>query len=255
MKISLAALSWMMICAPFLGFAGQTAGGGAQAGGTNQATASKPAVAAAPDAATKPDSSAKPSQEARPRPSELLQPALEGLQQTVGALNQEKWKKGTVRSEAETNIQAIQRDLTATLPPLLKTADSSSGSMSKVLPVSRNIDALYDVLLRVVDGARISAPGDQVGQLQTALTGLEKARLSLNDRLQEMAAAGEKQVSDLQVALKAQPVPVCPVAAPPASPAAATPAVKKKAVKKKPKAAVTAPPASPQPAPISKPQQ
>lgn len=233
MQFSNAILLFAAFCAPAAGYAAQSAAGGAPVAPSNQ-VAGATAVAA-------PETSAKTVQTGGPVPSILLQPGLDGIQRALGTLNQEKWKKGTVRDEAETNIQAIQRDLTSTLPPLLKAADTGPGAMSKMLPVSRNIDALYDVLLRVVDGARISAPGDQVGQLQAALTGLEKARLALNDHLQEMAATGEKQVSDLQVALKRQPVPVCPVVAAPAAPVPATPAVKKKAVKKKPKPATTQP--------------
>jgi hypothetical protein len=175
-------------------------------------------------------------------PSSLLQPALDSLQKTIGALNQEKWKKGTIRSEAETNIQAIQRDLATNLPPLMQAADGAPNSARKALPVSRNIDALYDVLLRVVDGARIVAPADQVGQLQDALNGLEKARLRWNDRIQENLAAQEKQIGDLQVALKAQAVPVaaaCP--APSAETKSASAPAKKSVRKKKPAATATTP--------------
>jgi hypothetical protein len=177
-------------------------------------------------------------------PSGLLQPALDSLQKTIGGLNQEKWKKGTIRSEAETNIQAIQRDLQMNLPPLLQAADAAPNSTRKALPVSRNIDALYDVLLRVLDGARVVAPGDQVGQLQDALNGLDKSRMAWNDRIQDDLAAQEKQIGELQAALKVQTVPVaaaCPVAE---TKAAAVPA-KKSVRKKKPAATGTSSGAAP----------
>src|ERR1700677_2246086 len=94
---------------------------------------------------------------APPAPSGLLRPALDQVQQTVSALKVEKWKRGNVRDQAGDHISAILRDLHATLPPLLDTADASPGTISKMLPVSRNIAALYDVLLSVVEAARISA--------------------------------------------------------------------------------------------------
>jgi hypothetical protein len=144
----------------------------------------------------------------------------------------EKWKGGTVRAEAIANIASIQKDLQGPLPKLIATADQSTSMMSKLLPVVRNLDALYDVLLRVVDGARVVAPGDQVDQLQQAMANLEKARLSINDQLLTMATAQEKQITDLHLSLAKVQVPVpCPaVTAPPAP----TPAAKKKVVKKKP---------------------
>jgi len=137
-------------------------------------------------------------------PSGILRPSLDSVQQAIGALRIERWKKGTVREEADANINDIQRDLKTTLPPILGVADAAPGTLSKVLPVSRNIDALYDVLLRVVEAARVSAPADQVTQLQQALIALGNARRALSDHLEESAAAQEKQVSDLRVTVQTQ---------------------------------------------------
>jgi hypothetical protein len=164
-------------------------------------------------------------------PSGFLQPSLDTLQKAVSGLQLDRWKKGSVRDEAGPNVSSIQRDLQSTLPALLKEADAAPRSMSKVLPVSRNIDALYDVLLRIVDGARIAAPGDQFTQLQDAMTSLEKARHTLSDQMQETAGAQEKQIADLQVAIKAEqskPPVVCPAPAAPAPAPAKKPAVRKR---------------------------
>jgi len=222
MRISNAAFVLTMLCTTPAGYAMQAATGGAQSPGA-------PAPSPAPAAVT---------------PSGLLQPSLGTLSQTVGALKVEKWKGGSVRTEAGTNIASIQKDLQTTLPGLLKEADAASESMSKVLPVSRNVDALYDVVLRVVDGASIAAPGEQLAQLQQALASLSKARHALDDRIADIAAAQEKHLGVLQAALKAQPVPVCPAAPAPVCPAVTPP--KKKVVKKKP--ATTTPSTTQQPA-------
>jgi len=174
-------------------------------------------------------------------PSLLLQRSLEELHTTLSGLRMEKWKSGTVRSEATANVASLQKDLQDTLPVLLAAADAEPQSLSKALPVSRNLDALYDVLLRVVDGSRVAAPADQVDQLIEAMASVQKSRLALNDHLQEMAAGQEKQVVNLQAAIvKAQtqtpPAPVCPK---PPAPAPA-PAAKKKVVRKKPATTPTA---------------
>jgi hypothetical protein len=137
-------------------------------------------------------------------PSETLQSALDGVQKTIGSLKLEKWKKGTIREEAGASINSIQRDLQGTLPSLLKTADAAPGTVSKVLPVSRNIDALYDVLVHIVEGARVAAPTDQVADLQQAMNNLEKARVTLDDHLQDSVTAQEKLVADLRSTVQTQ---------------------------------------------------
>jgi hypothetical protein len=226
MHISHAAFLVTMLCAPSVGLAGQSAPA------ANSASQAAPA----------------PAQSVNRGPSGLLQPSLDALEQAVGAVKLEKWKGGTARAEAGPNISSILRDLQTTLPALLKEADAVPGSVSKSLPVSTNVDALYDVVLRVVDGAKVSAPGDQFAQLQQAMAGLEKARHALDDSMLEAATAGEKHLIEVQGSLvKAQAAAVCPVAPPPAA-AAPEPAPKKKVVKKKPK-----PPATTTPAPAAQP--
>jgi hypothetical protein len=217
MRISHIAFILGILSAPCAGYALQAATGSAQNSPTTTAAAPKPNAG-------------------QVTPSGLLQPSLDTLQQTLGSVKVEKWKGGSIRAEAAPNISSIQRDLESTLPSLIKDADAAPGTMSKVMPVSRNVDALYDVLLRVVDGARVAAPVDQVSQLQDAMVGLEKAR---------KATAQEKQVNDLQVAMKSQAAPVCPVAPAPVCPAVTPP--KKRVAKKKPAQPATGQPANPQP--------
>jgi len=228
MRISHIAFILGVLCAPCAGYALQAATGGAQ---------DSPTTAAAP----KPNAPA-----GQVTPSGLLQPALETLGQAVGSVKLEKWKGGSVRQEAGPNLASIQKDLESTLPSLMKDADAAAGTMSKVMPVSRNVDALYDVVLRVFDAARVAAPVDQVNQLQDAMAGLEKARKALDERLLDLAAAQEKQVVDLQAALKTQATPAPqPVAAAPVCPVVTPP--KKKVAKKKPAQPATGQPANPQP--------
>ena len=202
------------------------------------APAGAPAAAAAPAAPSGP-----------PAPSTLLQPALDSVQQTVGGLKLDKWKGGSVRAEATASIASIQKDIGSTLPDILKQADAAPSTVTRMLPVLRNIDALYDVLAHVYDAARVAAPAEQVDQLQQAAVGLDKARHSFVDRLESSAAAQEKQVVVLQASLKAQPAPVCPVAPPPVEtkPAATT---AHKTVRKKPKPPA-AKPATPGTAPAT----
>ena len=163
-------------------------------------------------------------------PSDILQRSLGEVQQVVSSLKLDKWKRGSVRDEAGTNIAAIQRDLQGALPKLLKEGDSAPATLSIVLPVARNVDALYDVLVHLVEQARVSAPGEQVGQLQTAMGDLEKARVTLDNQLQQTATVQEKQIADLHTTVQTQAVSLKAASTPPPAPKcpAPTPAKKKK---------------------------
>ncbi len=171
-----------------------------------------------PNAAPAPN----PPANALPTVTSTLHPALESVHKTLDGLHLDKWKKGSIRDEAGQNISQIVRDIDLNLPPLLQTADATPGTLSNVLPVSRNVNALYDVLLRVSEAARISGPDDQAAQLQQALLTLGNARIALGDRIQGSADALEKQVVDLRATIQTDaaqrttvPVPVALPCIPP----------------------------------------
>ena len=179
-------------------------------------------------------------------PSALLQPALDTVLQTVTAVKLEKWKRGTVRDETGEHITAIEHDLQGTLPPLLQTADANAATLSKVLPVTRNAEALYDVLVSVVEAARVAAPPDQVAQLEQALSGLGTALKSLDDRVLEIATAQEQQTSDLRKTVQTlNAARVAAAAAPPPAKPCPAPAPARKPKKKPPAGTPAAPAAAP----------
>ena len=159
-----------------------------------------------------------------------MQPALGTLQQALDAVRLDKWKtSNTLRQEADANINSIRHDLDTTLPPLLATADAAPDSITHVLPAYRNIEALYDVVLRVSAVARLSAPSQQSAALEQAMLSLDDARRALGDHLQLSASTQEKKIVDLQTALRAVP----PAPAP--APVAATPPPPEKKRKPRPK--------------------
>lgn len=128
-----------------------------------------------------------------PTASSILAPVISQLRNSLDNVRLEKWKApGPVREDASSNIGSIRRDLDATLPALMTTADAAPGSVAKVFPVYRNVDALYDVLLRVAETADLAAPNKEADGLQNALSALEDARRSLGDAI-ENAAAGQEQ--------------------------------------------------------------
>jgi hypothetical protein len=184
-------------------------------------------------------------------PTAALQPSLEAVQQVLIGLKMDKWKKGTVRTETSDKIALIIKDLHETLPPLMTAGDAAPGVISKQLPVSRNVGAIYDVLLRIFEAARVAAPPEQIARLDQVLAALNTARVAYDDRLQDSAVAVEKQVSDLQSTVKAQAAFKCPVQAPVMVPVCPPPPTPKPRRKPKPPATTTPAPAtttSPKPA-------
>ena len=187
-----------------------------------------------------------PSTPAGPKPSDLLHPALSQVSQAIVSLNISRWKApGEVRGATQQNVDSIQRDLNGTLPGLLSTADAAPSSVSAVFPVYRNIDALYDVLLRVSETAMLAAPQNEANSITDALSKLESARSELGNSILNAATNNEAEVvrlrASIQQAAAVQPAPPPKTTVVNDGPAA-TPSTAKR--KKKP---ATTTPASSQP--------
>ena len=158
------------------------------------------------------------------------------LQQALATIRPDKWKMSqAVRAETSANVASISRDMDGTLPALVIAADAAPGSLTSGLLVSRNVAALYDVLLRVTLVAQSTAPREQAEALEQSRADLDSARRTLDDRLQTMAAAEAQQLTQLRTALRAAQAapPVLVAPPPPPSP----PAKKKKPAPKKSTAA------------------
>jgi hypothetical protein len=162
------------------------------------------AVAALPFASL---AQAPPAPENAPAPrvtvSSIVQPALIDVQRSVSALNISRWKApGDVRGATQQYAASIQRDLTDTLPPLLNQADAAPGAVPPSFSVYRNIDALYDVLLRVYETASLAAPQNEADGLGSALERMESARRQLGETILSDSKDHEAQIVELQTALK-----------------------------------------------------
>lgn len=135
--------------------------------------------------------------------SDLLHPALGQVSQAIVSLNISRWKApGEVRSATQQNVDSIQRDLNNTLPGLLTTADAAPGTVSAVFPVYRNIDALYDVLLRVSETAMLAAPENEANSINSALGKLESARSELGNAILTASKNNEDETVKLRTAIQ-----------------------------------------------------
>lgn len=132
-------------------------------------------------------------------PSSLVRPALSNAQAVTAGLNVRKWKApGSVRSSVQEDVNSIQRDLGSTLPSLLATADAAPASVPPTFAVYRNIDALYDVLLRVAQTADLAAPEGEARSLADSLQQLESARSALGQSILSTSQHHEAEIVALQ---------------------------------------------------------
>ena len=134
-----------------------------------------------------------------------LRPALANVQTAISGLSIGHWKASSeIRTNAQQDVASMQRDLTATLPGLMSQAEASGTSgpaLSPAFAVFRNLDALYDVLLRVTETAALTGPASDASSLEDARAGLEDGRAKLGAWL--LQAIGTQ---DAQVAHAAAPV-------------------------------------------------
>jgi hypothetical protein len=148
-----------------------------------------------------------------------LRPALDKVGGAVGNLRIIRWKAPVdLRQSTLDDVSSIQRDLTATLPPLLDQAQASGSPGGPVAPsfaIFRNIDALYDVLLRVTEMANLAGSSDEAASLEDARATLESARAQLGSSLLESVSAQDTQLAHFRAMAAAPPVKP-PDAAPPA---------------------------------------
>lgn len=173
-------------------------------------------------------------------PSAVFAPAIGLVRQTLASVRPEKWKApGAVAQETASNLGSIQRDLDNTLPGLLAAADRNPANVADVLPAYRNIEALYDVLLRVTEVSKLAAPASQSSALQQATASLDDARRTLGDRLQVASAAQTHAISTLQAQLRTAQTAATQAAVAPACPPPPAAAKKRTPAKPKPKPSAT----------------
>jgi hypothetical protein len=150
----------------------------------------------------------QPTPAAAPQPtipsSSIVQPAMTEVERSISALNISRWKApGQVKSAAQQDTGSIQRDLSDTLPGLLSKADAAPTTVPPAFVVYRNIDALYDVLLRVSETASLAAPQGESDALFSSLNKLEAARSQLGDAILNASQQREDQIVKLEASVRA----------------------------------------------------
>jgi hypothetical protein len=128
------------------------------------------------------------------------------LRAAADAADVGRWKlRKDMKDGIVNDLQSIRNDLDVVLPPLLDKAQANPDSVPDALAVYRNVNALYDVMLRVSE-AGMYANGMGSEQMSDALVELATARTTLERTTIEVAASQRAALIQLQHAPPPPPV-------------------------------------------------
>lgn len=135
-----------------------------------------------------------------------LEDTSKNAQSDLQRLRIEKWKTdGSYKKQALGNVESIQRNLQGALPEIVGQLRTSPESLPATFKLYRNLDALYDVLGSVVEGAGAFGSKDDLQALSNDLNSFENTRKQLAERMDNLSNAKEAEIARLRTELtKAQ---------------------------------------------------
>lgn len=115
----------------------------------------------------------------------------------------EKWKADSAsKKQALAWVDSIQRNLQGALPEIISQLRQLPESLPATFKLYRNLDALYDVLGSVVDGAGAFGTKDDLQSLSNDLNGFGGTRKQLAERIENLSTAKEAEIVRLRTDLK-----------------------------------------------------
>ncbi|HTS36484.1 MAG TPA: hypothetical protein VMH04_12470 [Candidatus Solibacter sp.] len=165
-----------------------------------------------------------------------IEAASKNTQADLVRLRIERWKTDTAsKKQALSNVDSIQRNLQGALPEIISKLQAAPEDVPATFRLYRNLDALYDVLGSVVEGAGAFGTKDDLQALSNDLSNFEGTRKQLAERIENLSAAKEAEIARLRTELQTAQAAI-PVAPPKKIVVDDTEPPKKPAVKKKPAA-------------------
>src|SRR5579862_7925003 len=114
-----------------------------------------------------------------------------------------KWKApGGAKQQSESNRQSILRNLETALPGMISAVRANPDDIAASFTLYRNLDALYDVLSSVAEGAGAFGPKDDLQALSNDLSTFEGTRKQLAERIESLSSAKEAEIVRLRTDLK-----------------------------------------------------
>lgn len=115
----------------------------------------------------------------------------------------EHWKADNAyKRQALGNVDSIQRNLQGALPEIIAQLRTDPENLNASFKLYRNLDALYDVLGSVTEGAGAFGSKDDLQSLSTDLSSFEGTRKQLAERIDNLSTAKEAEIARLRADLK-----------------------------------------------------
>jgi uncharacterized phage infection (PIP) family protein YhgE len=102
------------------------------------------------------------------------------------------------KKQTLSNVDSLKRNLQGALPEIITQVQSSPEDMNATFKLYRNLDALYDVLGSVTETAGAFGSKDEFQSLSNDLNAIERSRHDLGERLQNLTASKEAELSQLR---------------------------------------------------------
>ncbi len=136
--------------------------------------------------------------------NDTLQPALNQVEQALGRVQIDHWKLSRdQKQQLSGDATSIAYDLGSQLPGLFEAVRQSPAALAPQFNVLHNVDALYDVLVRITTTAGLTAGRSDAAILDDALQGLESARKAAAARLLQAASLRDQQYGQIQAQVAA----------------------------------------------------
>jgi len=134
--------------------------------------------------------------------NESLRPALQQVGSSVSRIQIDHWKLSrSWKVQLQSDANSVQQDLAHQLPALLQQAQASPEDLAAQMSLMQNVDALYDVLVRLTLAADLTEKKTDAAMLDNALQDLESARKAAAAQLLQAASSQNQQIVHLQAQL------------------------------------------------------
>src|SRR5437868_11021101 len=114
----------------------------------------------------------------------------------LGRVRTDKWKAdSSVKQDGQEKSEALQRNMTAALPELIRNVRSAPNDLAPLLKLYRNVNVLYDVLGSLTESTGAFGSKDDYKNLDLDLRTFDTARRSLADQLETLATVRDAELA------------------------------------------------------------
>lgn len=132
-----------------------------------------------------------------------IEAASKNTQDDLSKLRIERWKTdNSYKRQVLGNVDSLQRNLQEALPEIISQLRNAPEDLPASFKLYRNLDALYDVLGSVAEGAGAFGSKDDLQSISNDLSAFEGSRKQLAERIENLSSSKEQELTRLRTQLK-----------------------------------------------------